>query len=358
MTEPLYAYDIPSLQPGDILLSTTSEKPSGWIRAATGSAYSHAMLYTYNTIVHADGDGVFSTNPQRRLFLESQSIVLRLRSPHNVDLNAVCAFAFDRAGSLYTVPEAMLAAFIGASGTNALSPNQFCSRLVAQAFEAGGVSLVRNADFCVPGQFTGSDLLQHVPKAVRLATPAEIKLNETRDTIKIHQQHTFAWLGKVRALASSRCVEVASISDALDFVLRHPDTDPQVAGFIKQSGYLDDCELDCEANPHRYSVQGMEAVLTLHPSEVRHILSNELQIKDDVARNALVQMQQMSASPLSTFRLLTDMHRRRLEQILERVTIVRMAAERHSVRDIISRAEVQQQALAGCILLGRKHAQP
>lgn len=89
MTEPLYAYDIPSLQPGDILLSTTSEKPSGWIRAATGSAYSHAMLYTYNTIVHADGDGVFSTNPQRRLFLESQSIVLRLRSPHNVDLNAV-----------------------------------------------------------------------------------------------------------------------------------------------------------------------------------------------------------------------------------------------------------------------------
>lgn len=104
MTGSLYTYDIPSLQPGDVLLSTTSEKPSGWIRAVTGSAYSHAMLYTYNTIVHADGNGVFSTNPQRKLFLKGQSIVLRLAAPHSVDLNAVCAFALDRAGSLYTVP--------------------------------------------------------------------------------------------------------------------------------------------------------------------------------------------------------------------------------------------------------------
>ncbi|WP_066098230.1 hypothetical protein [Xanthomonas massiliensis] len=131
MDDVLYTYDIPTLQAGDILLSTTEQKPSKFIRKMTQSDYSHAMLYVHNTIVHAEGDGVFTTNPQRRMFPAGASTVLRLRESAGVNFDQICRFAVSCAGGLYSVPEAMLAALLQNTGTAALSPAQYCSRLVA-----------------------------------------------------------------------------------------------------------------------------------------------------------------------------------------------------------------------------------
>lgn len=344
-----YTYDIPSLQAGDILLSTTEQKPSRIIRAATGSDFSHAMLYVRNMIIHADGDGVFTTNPQRRLFGKDASVVLRLRQPHSIDLKVVCDYAVAQAGTLYTVPEAVLAALMNQTGATALSPDQFCSRLVAQAYAQAGLNLVSNENFCVPGQFLHCPLLDQVPGGTRPARPAEIALHATRDTVKVHQEHTFRWLNQTRRLAKSAGVTVSSISTALDFVHAHPEHDDTVATFIEHSGYLDDYLLDCEANPYRYDADTFRALLCAYPDQVAEILASELSNSDEIVENILTLLQQLVMSDRRAFQLMANTQRRRLIQVRDRIEIARSLCEEHGLGELETEAEASVYALDRCM---------
>lgn len=338
MANTLYTYDISSLRAGDVLLSTTQQKPSRIIRKATGSDYSHAMLYVHNTIIHAEGEGVFTTNPQRRMFPSGASIVLRLRDPSAVDLKKVCNFAVSLAGGLYSVPEAVLAAILQRTKTAALSPDQYCSRLVAQAYSHAGIQLVTNPDYCSPGDLLQSPLLEEVQGSIRPAIEGELRIYATRDTLKIHQHHTFLWLRRVRRIAKERGVVVASINDAFDFVLAHPRHDAEVASAIRESGYLDDYLLDCEANPHRYDIESFRAILHAHSPEVERILRDEIQINRDMVANILPHLQKFFGASLAVFQLMFDMHIRRLEQVRERIELIRLLAEENGLESMASEA--------------------
>ena len=83
-----YVLDWKKLQPGDILLSRETLKLedvkrdirrlsdvciSKVIRLATG-AYSHAMVYFAQSIIHAEKPGVYSKNPQRECPLRVKMI--------------------------------------------------------------------------------------------------------------------------------------------------------------------------------------------------------------------------------------------------------------------------------------------
>lgn len=345
MDDVLYTYDIPTLQAGDILLSTTEQKPSKFIRKMTQSDYSHAMLYVHNTIIHAEGDGVFTTNPQRRMFPAGASTVLRLRESAGVNFAQICDFAVSRAGGLYSVPEALLAAMLQNTGTAALSPAQYCSRLVAQAYRHGGVALVPNPDYCSPGDLFRSPLLKEVPGATRQAIEGELRIFATPDTVKIHQQHTFAWLERVRDIAKQHGVVIASISSGFDFVAAHPEHDVEIADALRQSGYLEDFNLDRVPNPHRYDIEHFRALLRQHPTEVERIVEKEVEINDDAINNILPQLQQFVGTSLEVFRLARDMHIHRLEQVLERIRVIQAVAKEHSLTSVIEHTDASAFAI-------------
>lgn len=329
MKEKLFTYDLSKLEPGDIILSTTREKKSAGIRLATLSRFSHAMLYTHLSIIHADGDGVFSTNPQRRLFAGGDSIVLRAKKPESVNLVAACNFARDRVGTLYSVPEAAAAALLRKSRITALSSNQFCSRLVAQAYRAGGLDLVERPDFCVPEDIKRSDHLFEI-SAIREATEADIRLADTKDTVKIHLQNTFSWLRKVRNLAKTLGTRVDSVNEALNFISQNPDLDQVILDAVQQSGYLDDYKMDCEINPYRYSDSAMLALLSGRPDwEVGDILQKELAINSDIASNVAAALKTLPVGRLRTLQAIRVMHICRLEQLRSRVRVLKKVAGVH-----------------------------
>lgn len=323
--EGIYTYDIPSLEGGDIILSTSPAKRSGVIRTVTGSEYSHAMLYTNKTIVHAEGAGVYTINPQRILFSKGQSVVLRLRKPHDCNLKKVCSFAFGQAGAPYTVPEAVLAVAMQNSGQRALSSAQYCSRLIAQAFESAGVQLVSNGDFCVPGQFLHCSLLEIVEDAVRLANANELELSQTPDTLQIHREHTVAWLEPVRALAK-RCrgIPLVTIQDAFEFVRTNPQHDDDVLGFLEKSGYLEDAALDRQVSPHRYDLSMFRSRLAQFPDSIQAALEDDLRIVPDLMKNARSAFIMFNTIALKVHQRLALMHWQRLTALRDRLEIIRV----------------------------------
>lgn len=323
MADVLYTYNIASLELGDIILSANSQKTSRIIRGVTGSDFSHAMLYTNKVIVHADHGGVFAANPQRFLFTDGQSVVLRLHRPHKYDLAAVCKFAATKIGALYSVPQAVLATIMKKTGYAALSPAQFCSRLVAQAYESAGVRLASNPDFCVPGQFLHCPLLIEVKDAVRLALPDDIRINDSPDTLKIHQKHTFEWLEQARELAKQSVgVELSTISEAMEFVQRYPEHDVEIAGFIDKSGYLDDFKLDGVVNPHRYNLRLFREFLENRSLKVCEILEQELEINENIMVTATRQFSQETIIPSQVHQRLADTHKKRIMQVKLRLEIL------------------------------------
>lgn len=323
-----FTYDIPTLKAGDIILSTTDSEVSRAIRLATNCDYSHAMIYVRNTIIHADGGGVFTTNPQRRMFREGQSIVLRHKNCTALQLQNICSHALNLSGSLYSVPEALLAKGFSNSTEKSTSQRQYCSRLVAQSYESQNVKIVNNADYCTPADFLKSEDFIVVDNAVRKALPEEIEIFKKPDTIKIHQAHTFAWLKEVKKLARAKRhnYNIFSIASALEYVAAHPEVDREVLKKIKSTPYLTDYDLDKSANPHRYDVSKFAKAL-ISASNSIELIKQEVLINQHVFENAESQLNQFMplATKLTTYNKLARMHFSRMKQIEKRLDIIALA---------------------------------
>ncbi|NMZ61657.1 hypothetical protein [Pseudomonas nitroreducens] len=341
----LYTYDIPTLMPGDIILSKNSSKQSIGIQKATASNYSHAMLYTEKTIVHADGGGVFTTNPQRKLFLMGESAVFR---PINITPQQslmACQFALNLSGSIYSIPEAIRAASLHGTDQRARSNAQFCSRLVAQAYSSVGLELVSNPDYCHPGQFENNPHLHLVGNAIRPALPGEIKISETPDTVAIHQQHTFDWLKKTVKLAKKQAnVEIMTIVDAINFAISHPKFNSTIASYIKKSQYLEDYMLDKIANPHRYDTATFKQKIINENSIPAQALTFELETNINVKNNAtsqLSQFDQIRAPNLEAINIIAEMHAQRLFQVEERIKTIKEIANSYKLTSIALQCDIE-----------------
>jgi len=322
---PLFTYDIPTLLPGDIILSTTDSEVSRTIRLATNCDYSHAMLYVRNTIVHADGGGVFTTNPQRRMFSKGQSVVLRHKHGTPNQLLEICNHALNLSGSLYSVSEALLAKGLSNSQKKTTSQHQYCSRLVAQSYESQNIKIVNNSDYCTPADILRSSEFFVVDNAVREARPEEIAISNKPDTIKLHQTHTFSWLKEVQKLAKAKRhnYKIFSIASALDYVTAFPEVDHEVLKKIKATPYLKDYNLDKVANPHRYKAAEFSRVL-LTASNPVDVVRQEVQINSHLFENAESQLKQFlpKAPQLSTYSKLAKMHFARMKQIEKRLSVI------------------------------------
>jgi uncharacterized protein YycO len=173
-----------SLKVGDIILTTTTAALSKAVRAATHSDISHAMIYVQDhSVIDATAEGVQARNTQRLLFEDDSSIyALRLRDELSADqARDICNFVRTRVGAQYSTKEAIRSAL---GGTREWTKKQFCSRLVAQAYDSVGIRLVDNPNFCSPANLKDSPLLVEVQNPTVAMTAEEAARWEGRDDLR------------------------------------------------------------------------------------------------------------------------------------------------------------------------------
>lgn len=346
--EPRYTFDLSKLEFGDILISTSRTLGGMAIRGTTGTPWSHAMLYGDKVIIHADRGGVFSRNPQRCLFGEGEGGAYRLiEKDDTVTKNAV-EFAKNLVGGLYSVPEAIASGVLRNTSTESLTDGQFCSRLVAQAYLAGGVSLVTNPAYCFPSDLVlREDLVFEVTDAIRLATETDFAINRTVDTLAIAQARTYAWLTPVSALIREKNLgRATTIAQVLDAVRRHPgELDSAVARHIATSGYAQNFELDREVNPYRYNVEAFEAALLSTDKDRDEIFLEHLEASERLHREALAQVGSNRGTGLETFDVIAAIGHARLEFAKMRLSILHDASNEYASEAVKTRLSVALDAI-------------
>lgn len=243
-----YIIDRSKLLPGDIILTAEHAPVSKIVRAATFSRYSHAAVWVDGTLIEATQDGVFSKNVQRIILdKSSHADVYRSRVPLTKNqAQQICDYARSQVGTLYALDEAMLVApmrinKLGLKETK----RQFCSRLVALAYQQSGYSLqnLRQPLFCTPRMLSVCTAFQKVAGMICEATPAEIAFAETDDPAKKNQAHIFEWLNAVRELVKkdeslNSQFDIQAINDVDELLYAHPNLDETITAFIRSNEYL------------------------------------------------------------------------------------------------------------------------
>ncbi|KFB88102.1 hypothetical protein CR62_06320 [Serratia grimesii] len=247
----MYLIDYRELEVGDIILTGSKSMAGIAVKIFTLSRFSHAMVWAGGTLIHSDGGGVYSKNPQRMLFSKKSNVkVLRMKrklTPSQKEI--ISNHARLLVGTAYSTVEAAL---VVVPLKLPLSERQFCSRLVAQCYEEAGISLVKNKDFCTPAQFNNPDLFDEVTGAVRLATQNEIDFTKSRDVNLETQTDTIKMLTELRVIYGKK---IQTINDVFSLVLKKTEVDESVTQIALRNGYFDHAEVDMEVNPWRYNEQ-------------------------------------------------------------------------------------------------------
>ena len=237
----MYALDPTHLLAGDVILTRSGSRESRLIRETSGSEFSHALLYVGQaSCIESDGLGVRSQNVLRVLVEAPEDVaVYRADGASASEIAAAIVFARRAVGTEYGTAEARRAAR-GTIG-RAEEPNrQFCTRVVAQAYAAAGVSLSGSPDYCGPSEIEGSTALRRVDVPVVEVSPEEAE-DALRPSILDRQLDI-----QNDILERSRSIlgeDVQTLEQLVQSVVDHPEYDGAVADVIIESGY---CELGDE----------------------------------------------------------------------------------------------------------------
>lgn len=244
------------LDPGDIVLTTTTAAVSKAIRIATRSDISHAMVYVEDrSVIDATGEGVHARNTQRLFFEEECSIhVLRLRARiSDKQLTAVRTYMRGHIGTQYSTKEAMQTVL---GGARQWSTKQFCSRLVAQSFSSAGIQLVTDPNFCSPAELRDSPLLVSVPAATVLVTAEEAAWWEGNEDIPQRMRDA---INAVLDGAREKYSDIQTFDDLHRHLVSHPEHDDDFCRLLETSGYLSIWKIEREKNRWQYDLALMSA---------------------------------------------------------------------------------------------------
>ena len=295
-----------ALHPGDIILVTQSSAISASIRVMTWSDISHAMVYVEDrSVIDATFAGVQASNTQRLWFDADRPVyVLRLQTPPTAErLQAIILDLRAKIGTRYSVPQ-VLATLVPAKIS--AGRRQFCSRLVAQAFAAGGIELVAKPDSCTPGRLQRSALLEPVQNAIVPVSDEEMDFFEAiPDLPKIMHATTNAFLAGVRAIAP----DVEDFQDVADLAAKHPEHDQAICAAIERSGYLEVWRIEQDKNPWQYDL----ALMNREPQDSMadycwDVLRNETQEPNRYVRNRGVYDSYARQFPRRYFRIMAELH--------------------------------------------------
>ena len=241
---------------GDVILTTSTWGVSKLIRAATRSDISHAMVCVADrSVIDATGDGVHARNVQRLAFPEECAVHL-LRPVVSLDadkIKTLTDFLRSRIGTQYVDLRELAKTMIG--GSVKWSEKQFCSRLVAQAFEAAGIKLVTDPNYCSPEALRKSNALKEIENCTLPFTAEEaLAWERLEDLPQLMREATNFILDGARQVHPG--LQTFDQMNAL--LLRRPDLDDDFTHLLQASGYLQLWETEQQQNPWQYDVRIMD----------------------------------------------------------------------------------------------------
>ncbi len=239
---------------GDIILTSGPNRMSRKVRKWTNSDISHAMIYVATcSVIDATGEGVHSTNTQR-LFFDDESTVVALRYRGTLTtetLNKITDYARAATGTEYSMAEAVA---VVTGKFTAKTRRQFCSRLAAQAFAAGGIRLVADADYCSPEDLRSSPEMVEVQDILLSATEEEKTRWEGRlDIPRLMAECTNSFL----AAARRKNRNIHALNDVHVHIMHHPEDDRHFRKALEASGYLTVWRKEFAKNPWHYDIDLM-----------------------------------------------------------------------------------------------------
>lgn len=246
----MYKFDLDKLIPGDIILARYDDSVSLRIREESNSQFSHAMLYVGGASILEAGNTVQSSNLQRELMKEKDSVcVLRLKDEYwdEVMIEHAIMFARDIVGTLYSISEALR--YKDRPEKAQEYNRQICTRLVAQVFEKAGCKLVNNVDYCSPEEILKSDKLYILEDVVIEATEKDIEFADSENPLALQEEITRNILKSIRKIANE---DIQTMSQLTNYVVSHPEKGETIAKIIAASGYLDLWKVEKEKNPQNY----------------------------------------------------------------------------------------------------------
>lgn len=244
----MYILEVSKLKKGDIILTAEKTKTSIGIRISTLSDFSHAILYVGDhSYIHSDLNGVHSGNTQRLLFEKKDYATVLRCDLSDEKIEELCAYARTQIGKAYSVKEAVKTKL--PLKKKKIDNRQFCSRLVAQAYDYANIPLVKNTNYCSPKDLMDSDLTFEVLDSVREAIQEEIDLSNTYNPLEKQSAITNNIFQKVRELTKQ---DIQTDEDILKLLISHPEYDIQITRILEQSGYLSLYEEEMNINKWRY----------------------------------------------------------------------------------------------------------
>ncbi|MFL7906022.1 YiiX/YebB-like N1pC/P60 family cysteine hydrolase [Azospirillum argentinense] len=249
-----YIIEAKDLKIGDIILTADNSKTSLSIRIGINGDFSHAIIYAGDySYIHSVDKIVRSDNIQRLLFDEIHHVkVLRLRDS-TVNISAACIYARTQVGKSYSKIDALRSQIGGKS----ISNRQYCSRLVAESYQAAGIKIVENPPFCDPEDIHCSDQLIVAPVLIREATEEEIIFSLLPNPLSEQDRITANLFSSFRRITGA---DIQTDEQVISFLTRNPQFDRQCTVAEKESGYLDMWKWDMDTNPWRYDKEQFECL--------------------------------------------------------------------------------------------------
>lgn len=243
----MYILNINLLKEGDVLLTSEKTITSKSIRGATFGDFSHAILYVgHGSYIHSDMQGVHSANIQRLLF-DNASRVKVLRPKESNDATSASVYARSQIGKEYSIKEAVRTK-IGLK--NKKENKQFCSRLVAEAYEYAGRNVVKNPSYCSPEDINKSSFFYEIYEVAKIATDAEVEFAKSFNPLQKQAEITNTILSEARRITKNN---IQTLEDLTMYVVANPGYAKSIVDVYEKSGYLTMWQYDIEQNPWRYS---------------------------------------------------------------------------------------------------------
>lgn len=247
----MYIIDGLKLKKGDVILSKCDDDVSKIIREKTKSNYSHAAIYMGEySIIESTGFGVHSNNIQRILYQkEDDVVVLRFHGLTEKEFFSINITVRQQIGTSYSIKEALKV--IDSKKKKSLEPNrQFCSRLVAQAFDNAGIKVVDNINYCSPEDLLQSQIFSKIHNVLKKPSEAEISFASGKTILNDQTQITKEYLEKVRDVTKSDLQDFNQINL---FLGNNPHFDNILSELLINSGYLELWKYNLKKNPAYYN---------------------------------------------------------------------------------------------------------
>lgn len=254
-------FNVDHIRLGDIVLTTSSSFKSKTIQTFTRADISHAMLCVgHGSVIDSTMEGVQARNLSRVVIEPGcNAYVLRAkRALSSEQMSAVIAYARGHIGVSYSLGDA-----VKSLGLRVIpGRKQFCSRLVAQAYEFGGVYLSKNPAFCTPGDLLRCGSLVSVLDAMFELSPEEEAARRDSDPVKEMRDATNALLKGARKIAP----RIESLNDIDTHLIEHPEDDARLVEVIHASGYLELWRRQVVRTPWLYD---LDQLIAHHVPEAR-----------------------------------------------------------------------------------------